>query len=40
MRREGVEKRKEEKEEERRRVCCEIRDSKLFIRAFYRRFYR
>jgi hypothetical protein len=40
MRREGVEKRKEEKEEERRRVCCEIRDSKLFIGAFYRRFYR
>jgi hypothetical protein len=40
MRREGVEKRKEEKEEERRRVCCEIRDSKLFIRAFYRCFYR
>jgi hypothetical protein len=27
----------EEEEEEMRRVCCEIRDSRLFIRAFYRR---
>jgi hypothetical protein len=27
----------EEEEEERRRVCCEIRDSRLFIGAFYRR---
>jgi hypothetical protein len=26
----------EEEEEERRRVCCEIRDSRLFIGAFYR----
>jgi hypothetical protein len=36
MRREGVEERRgeEEEEEERRRVCCEIRDSRLFIKAF------
>jgi len=27
----------EEEEEESRRVCCEIKDSRLFIRAFYRR---
>jgi len=27
----------EEEEEERRRVCCEIRDSRLFVGAFYRR---
>jgi len=26
---------KEEEEEERRRVYCEIRDSRLFIGAFY-----
>jgi len=25
------------KEEEERRVCCEIRDSRLFIGVFYRR---
>jgi len=31
---------KEEEKEERRRVCCEIRDSRLFIGVFYRRFYR
>jgi hypothetical protein len=36
-RREGVEERRDEEEEERRRVCCEIRDSRLFIGAFYRR---
>jgi hypothetical protein len=34
------EKEENEEEEERRRVCCEIRDSRLFIEAFYRRFYR
>jgi hypothetical protein len=37
-RKEGVEERREEEEEEeeeRRRVCCEIRDSRLFIGAFY-----
>ena len=28
---------KEEEEEERRRVCCEIRDSRLLIGAFYQR---
>jgi len=33
----GKEKEEEEKEKERRRVCCEIRDSRLFIGAFYRR---
>jgi len=27
---------KEEEEEEKRRVCCEIRDSRLFIGVFYR----
>jgi len=27
----------DEDEEERRQVCCEIRDSRLFIGAFYRR---
>jgi len=27
----------EEEEEERNPVCCEIRDPRLFIRAFYRR---
>jgi hypothetical protein len=36
-RREGVEERREEEEEERRRVCCEIRNSRLFIGVFYRR---
>jgi hypothetical protein len=30
----------EKEEEERRRVCCEIRDYRLFIGAFYRQFYR
>jgi hypothetical protein len=35
--REGVEERREEEEEERRRVCCEIRNSRLFIGVFYRR---
>ena len=30
----------EEKEEQRSPVCCEVRDSKLFIGVFYRRFYR
>jgi len=29
----------DEEEEERRWVCCEIRDSMLFIEMFYRRFY-
>jgi hypothetical protein len=36
-RRKGVEERREEKEEakeETRPVCCEIRNSKLFIRLF------
>ena len=36
----GVEERREEEEEERRRICCEIKDSRLFIGAFYRWFYR
>jgi hypothetical protein len=42
LRREGVEERREEEEEEeeRRRVCCKIRDYRLFIGAFYRRFYQ
>jgi len=30
----------EEEEEEKRRVCCEIRDFRLFIGAFYQQFYR
>jgi hypothetical protein len=30
----------EEKEEQRSPVYCEVRDSKLFIGVFYRRFYR
>jgi len=29
------EKKEEEEVEERRRVCCEIKDFRLFIRAFY-----
>jgi hypothetical protein len=33
----GEEEEEEEEEEERRRVCCEIKDSRLFISAFYRR---
>jgi len=30
----------EEEEEQKSSVCCEIKDSKLFIGAFYRWFYR
>jgi hypothetical protein len=30
----------EEEEEEMLSVCCKIRDSRLFIRAFYQQFYR
>jgi len=37
---EGEEEEEEEEEEERSHVCCEIMDSKLFIVACYRWFYR